>query len=96
VDCQWECKGSTQKAGGDVQSERPTCGKEVLVTTYKHVQLTQIMPMLGENVYLYIFLTSPMLKEILAVSLDRVVLLQRIFFQLSGDQGILNPPNTKF
>jgi hypothetical protein len=35
VDCLWECKGSTQKAGGDEQSGRPTCGKEVLVTRYK-------------------------------------------------------------
>jgi hypothetical protein len=38
------------------------------------------------------FLTSPMLKGILATTLGSAEQLQRIFFQLSSDQGILSPP----
>ena len=41
------------------------------------------------------FLTSPMLKEILAATLDSVEQLQHIFFQLSSGLGILNPPGMK-
>lgn len=100
-------KEPKQEAGGDEQSERPTCGIKVLITANnkertldkrkkRTIKISKLLPLhIGSHIegHKCFFLTSPMLKGTLAATLGRVEPLQHTSFQLSSDQGILNQPD---